>query len=61
MKQATLLLMMVIVFSSCGKDRDNCKNRETMRIECQAQNIPNYGYPYAREMCDRSYSADRCY
>lgn len=61
MKQATLLLMMTIVFYSCGKDKDSCRNRETMRIECQAQNIPNYGYPYAREMCDRSYSADRCY
>ena len=61
MKSALTLLAMVIVFTSCGKDKDSCRNRETMRIECQAQNIPNYGYPYAREMCDRSYSADRCY
>lgn len=60
MKSALTLLAMVIIFTSCGKD-NNCKNRETMRVECQARHIPNYGYQYAVEMCDRSYSSDRCY
>ena len=61
MKSALTLLAMVIIFSSCGKKQETCNNRETMRIECQARHIPNYGYQYAVEMCNRSYSADRCY
>jgi hypothetical protein len=61
MKSALMLTLMVIVFSSCGRNSETCRNRETMRVECQARNIPTYGYPYAQEMCDRSYSAERCY
>lgn len=59
MKLATLIFM-AIFFFSCGKD-NNCKNRETARLECRAVNQPSYGYQYAQEMCDRSYTADRCY
>lgn len=61
MKSALTLIVMVIVFTSCGKKSETCRNRETMRVECQARNIPTYGRPYSQEMCDRSYSADRCY
>jgi hypothetical protein len=61
MKSALTLIVMVLLFTSCGKNSDNCRNRETMRVECQARNTPNYGYPYAQEMCDRSYSLDKCY
>lgn len=59
MKLATLTFM-ILFFYSCGKD-NNCKNRETARLECRAVNQPSYGYQYAQEMCDRSYTADRCY
>ena len=61
MKSALTLLVMLILFTSCGKKSEDCKSRETMRIECQARSIPNYGYPYAQEMCNRTYSSDRCY
>lgn len=61
MKSAITLLFMFCLLQSCGKNSETCRNRETMRVECQARNIPTYGYPYAQEMCDRSYSAERCY
>ncbi len=61
MKSAIVLVVMVIVFSSCGKKSETCRSRETMRVECQARNSPSYGYPYAQEMCNRSYSAEKCY
>lgn len=61
MKSALTLIVMVIVFTSCGKNSDTCKNKETARIECRAVHTPNYGYQYAQEMCDRSFTADRCY
>lgn len=57
-------LMIVIFFLciACGKNRSNeCKSKEHMQLECQTVNTPSYGYPYAKEMCNRSYSSDRCY
>jgi hypothetical protein len=59
MKSALLLIALCMV--ACGKEKDDCKSRERMRIECQVQHIPTYGRPYAVEMCNRSYEADRCY
>lgn len=62
MKQALILIFMITMLPSCGKKEDtSCKNRETARLECRAVHTPNYGYQYAQEMCDRSYSAERCY
>lgn len=61
MKSALLLLVMVILLPSCGKDSNRCKNKESARLECRAVNQPTYGYHYAQEMCDRSYQMDRCY
>lgn len=61
MKSALTLIVIIMVFTSCGKKSETCRNRETMRVECQARNIPTYGHPYAVEMCDRSYSAEKCY
>lgn len=58
MKSALLVFALLLV--SCGKD-NNCKNRETARLECRATHAPNYGWQYAQEMCNRSYSSDRCY
>lgn len=60
MKSALLLLIMVIVFNSCGK-KNTCESREHMEYNCRVINQPNYGYQYAQEMCARSYSADKCY
>lgn len=62
MKLALLILGISII--SCGKKDDNdgtCKNKETARIECRVVHSPNYGDAYAREMCNRTYSSDRCY
>lgn len=54
-------ILLLLVLSSCGKLRDNeCRSKEHMRLECRATNQHRYG-PYAIEMCDRSYQADRCY
>ena len=60
MKNLIILLFCIICLCSCGR-RNDCKNRETAVLECRAVNQPNYGYQYAQEMCNRSYSSDRCY
>jgi len=60
MKSALLIAFIVVFFPSCGRN-NNCRNKETMRVQCRAVNTPNYGYQYAQEMCNRSYSADSCY
>lgn len=62
MKTFFVLAFIVVFFSSCGRrDNNNCRNKESMRIECRAVNQPTYGYQYSQEMCDRSYNSDRCY
>ena len=58
--KSAMLIVLLCVFA-CGKKEDTCRSRESMRIECQAQNAPHYGQPYTNEMCNRSYYADRCY
>lgn len=56
------ILLGLILLASCGRDNDDeCRSREHMRIQCQAETIPTYGRPYAVEVCNRSYEADRCY
>ena len=59
MKMLLILLMIV----SCGKrsNTDDCRTRERAMMECQVVNTPNYGRYYAQEMCNRTYSAERCY
>jgi hypothetical protein len=60
MKSALLLIALCIV--ACGRrDDNNCRSREHMRLECQVQQIPTYGRPYAVELCNRTYEANRCY
>lgn len=60
MKLAMLTLLVLVV--SCGRrNSSECRNKESMRLECQIVNTPTYGRPYAQEMCNRTYSADRCY
>jgi hypothetical protein len=52
MKSAIVLVVMVIVFSSCGRNSDTCRNRETMRLECRAVNQPT---------CDESFLIQQSY
>lgn len=60
MKLAIVVLMALLV--SCGRRNDNeCRSKEYMRIQCQAESIPAYGRPYAVENCNRTYESDRCY
>ena len=57
-----LKVILLLILASCGKDRmTNCKNREHMRVQCQAETIPHYGRPYAQDYCNRTYELDRCY
>lgn len=58
----TGLILITLLIASCGRYDDNeCRSREHMRIQCQAEQIPTYGRPYAVEACNRSYEAERCY
>jgi len=59
MKLAMLTLLVAV---SCGRKGNNeCRNRESMKYECQVVNTPAYGTAYARELCNRTYSVDKCY
>ena len=56
------LMFMIIFFYSCGRHNGNeCRSRESMRLECRAVNQQPYGYQYSQRMCDETYNADRCY
>lgn len=56
------LILGIILLTSCGRQNDrSCRNREHMRIQCQAETMPSYGRPYAQDYCNRTYEADRCY
>lgn len=61
----SLLIILLLCTFACGRKNtsgnSSCRNKESMRIECRAINQPNYGYGYAQEMCNRTYSSDRCY
>lgn len=62
--QTILVILIAVAFilcTSCGRRTDDCRTRETARLECQVVNTPTYGRPYAQEMCNRNYSAERCY
>lgn len=61
MKNLIILFLMCYLISACGRQDATCRSKEHMRIQCQAQNTPNYGYPYSVEMCNRSYESDRCW
>ena len=57
-----LILAMIQLLPSCGKRTSKqCQSRESMVIKCQAVNTPAYGTYYAREICSREYSANKCY
>jgi hypothetical protein len=56
-----IMLAILTLLVSCGKDRRTCRTKEQMTVTCQAQNTPNYGYQYATEMCKRTYSTNTCY
>lgn len=57
-----LILAMTFNFYSCGRKNGNeCRNKESMKYECQVVNTPTYGPTYARELCNRSYVVDKCY
>jgi hypothetical protein len=56
-----ILILMVLASVSCGQNYNSCRSREHMRIQCQAEQMPNYGRVYAGEICNRSYEAERCY
>jgi hypothetical protein len=60
--RTVLALFLVLTAMSCGRRNDNdCRSREHMRIQCQAEQVPSFGRPYALEVCNRTYEADRCY
>jgi hypothetical protein len=61
MKSALTLIVMVIIFQSCGNNQRECRSREHMRIQCQVENMPTYGRTFSQELCSRSYESDRCY
>lgn len=55
-------MLAIVLLTSCGRDNTNeCRSRESVRLECTTRHTPNYGYTYAQEMCDRSYNAERCW
>lgn len=57
-----IALVFLLALTSCGRSKDNdCNSKESMRMECQVINTPNYGTYYVRELCNRTYAADRCY
>jgi len=57
-----LLMLAIVLLASCGRNNTNeCRSRESVRLECTTRNTPNYGFQYAQEMCDRSYNAERCW
>ena len=59
-----LMLALIITLPSCGKRNSStseCRNREYMRMTCTTQHTPNYGYGYAVDMCNRTYTVERCY
>jgi hypothetical protein len=64
--ERTMKILMVLAITvlgiSCGRrDTNECRNKESMRMECQVVNTPTYGGQYARELCARNYSTERCY
>ncbi len=57
-----LILAMISLLPSCGKKKEKeCRSRDRMVYQCQTVNTPAYGGYYAREICNRQYSAERCY
>lgn len=56
-------ITMLYLTASCGRrvNDKECRTRESMQLECQVTNTPNYGRPYAQEMCSRNYTSNRCY
>lgn len=56
-----LLILAIAVTVSCGRKDRSCRTKKTMVYQCQAQNTPNYGYQYAVDMCNRTYTANTCY
>lgn len=57
-----LFLLITFVSVSCGKKiKDECRSREHMRVQCEAETMPNYGRPYAQDYCRRTYEINRCY
>ena len=54
-------LLALVLLVSCGKKNETCKNKEVMRIQCEAENTPRYGYSYSNNLCKRYYEAERCY
>jgi hypothetical protein len=56
------MIFIFLILVSCGRRNDNdCRSREHMRVQCQAEQVPTFGLPYAVETCNRTYEADRCY
>jgi hypothetical protein len=57
-----LALFLVLTSMSCGRRNDNdCRSREHIRLQCQAEHTPSYGRYHAVDICNRSYEVDRCY
>jgi outer membrane biogenesis lipoprotein LolB len=58
----TMMLAVTLLLISCGKRREKeCRNRESMEMQCQVENIPNYGRQYAQRVCSEQYSVEKCY
>lgn len=56
-----LLLILALASIACARKEKECKTRESMQLECQVVQTPQYGRVYAQEECKRTYSADKCY
>lgn len=55
------IILLVIVVGCGRRDNRECRSRESVRLECQVVNTPTYGRPYAQEMCNRQYQAEKCW
>jgi hypothetical protein len=58
----SLMILLVFTVIACGRinNGNDCRDRETVKVECEVVNTPHYGQTYAQEMCNRSYQANKC-
>jgi hypothetical protein len=59
--KAILLILILFSFACARKNEKECRTRESMTMECQVVQTPQYGRAYAQEECKRQYSVDKCY
>lgn len=61
MKFITLAIIVTSIISCGRREKNECRSRESMRLQCQVVHTPQYGRVWAQEECSRQYAMDRCY